>query len=142
MKLSDLVTAYMDELPVGIVVTQLQVERSIKNAVRFYCGYAVLKSAPPTDTDEDELTPPYHTAITAGNEITGGQDYELSPSEWAIIRPLFVLYVELENAAALEATRALGLDVYGRQTSEVQADIREREAMMPKDAFMESVVTV
>jgi hypothetical protein len=56
-----------------------------------------------------------------------GDDTEVSVGEWAVIRPLFFLYVERENAQRLEGSRALGLEVYGRSVSEIAGDIKEME---------------
>lgn len=55
------------------------------------------------------------------------EDTDISTGEWAVIRPLFVLYCERENAARLEASRALGLDVYGRSVSEIAGEIHAME---------------
>ena len=54
-------------------------------------------------------------------------DTDLTMGEWAIIKPLFVLYVERENATRLEASRGLGVDAFGRTTSEVAQDIERME---------------
>jgi hypothetical protein len=63
-------------------------------------------------------------------------DCELTSGEWAAIKPLFSLYVELENARALEASRANGLDPYGRTVAEIEPDIRTYETeQLPRLAF-------
>jgi hypothetical protein len=142
MLLSDIVEAYMASLPAGIVLGEEEITRNLKKAVRFYCGYAVLKSAPPEDEDEDDTTPPFHTDIDATDSIDSDQDFDLSPSEWSIIRPLFDLYVERENATHLEASRSLGVDVFGRTVSEVTQDINLKEQEMPRAAFMEPFFSV
>lgn len=133
MKLSEIIAAYMDVLPTGIVLEEKQVERSLKKAVRFYCGYARLSETPTTEV---------HTPINAENETDGDQDFELTPSEYAVVRPLFELYVEMENSASLEASRAMGLDAYGRGVSEVSQDIRTYETDMPRQAFLQGIETV
>lgn len=133
--LSDLVGALSGNMPTGWVVSTTDLERWIKTAVRFYCGYADLVNDP-LDTDG------IHTAIDATDNITGDQDFELTPSEWAIIQPLFMLYVERQNAMDLEASRAMGLEVYGRSVAEVQTDIKELQERMPHDAFSEMPQTV
>lgn len=129
MKLSALVAAYLANPPVGVVLAEPQVARCLKKAVRFYCGFAELASVAPSPID-------------ATDSIEGAQDVELTLSEYALIRPLFDLYVELENAASLEASRALGLEVYGRSTSEIHQDIAARESEMPALAFYEPVTTI
>ena len=69
-------------------------------------------------------------------------DTEVSNSEWAIIRPLFLLYCERETAKQLEASRNLGVEVFGRASSEIEQDIKQTELDMPKLAFSQDVITV
>lgn len=135
MLLSELVTGYMDNAPVGMLLDRPFVERCLKKAVRYYCGYAKLTAG---DLAPDQI----HDTIDATNGIGGAQDFEINPSEYAIIRPLFELYVEHENAMQLEASRGLGVDVFGRPVSEIQQDINQREQDLPKAAFMEPVETI
>ena len=98
-----------------------------------------------------EIPSSEHAAIitwlkdTAKKEIPNKQNQFnmwLSLSEWAIIKPLFELYVERENAMHLEASRVLGVDVYGRGVSEVKQDINQYHEMMHKKAFIYPVITV
>lgn len=128
MLLSEIVTSYFEVLPTGIVLDNKQVGRNLKQAVRFYSGYAPLLNA---------LALPDST-----NSIEDEQDLTLSDSEYALIKPLFYLYCELENAMNLESSRALGIDVYGRSVSEIQGDIRERETAMAHDAAFEPIVSI
>jgi hypothetical protein len=55
---------------------------------------------------------------------------------------LFLLYVERETALQLEASRGLGLDVFGRSSGEVAGDIAQAEAEMPHRAFCKPIVSV
>ncbi len=135
MLLSELVNSYIDNAPVGMMLDQAFVERSLKKAVRYFCGYAKLVAG---DFAADQI----HDKIDATNGIDAAQDFDLTPSEYAIIRPLFELYVEHENAMQLEASRGLGVDVFGRPVSEIQQDINQRELELPKAAFMEPVETI
>lgn len=135
MKLSDLVAAFMEERPAFLVVSEERVMAQLRRAVRFYCGYAALKNA---DLAADEL----HTDVTVANDAQAAQDFDLTPSEWSIIKPLFWLYVERDCASAIEASRGLGVDVFGRMTSEIAQDINLREQEMAKLAFVEPVFTV
>jgi hypothetical protein len=66
----------------------------------------------------------------------------ISQSEWAIIRPLFLLYVEREQAIHLEASRNFGVDVFGRSSAEIQQDIDLYEERLPNLAFSQPVITV
>lgn len=135
MKLSEIVAAYIENQPAGIVLDEDSITRLLKNAVRFYCGFAAIRSV---ELDDGEI----HTPIDATNAISGAQDFDLNPSELAIIRPLFNLYVEAENAMNLEASRGMGVDVFGRQVSEIQQDIRQYEMDLPRIAFVEPFITI
>ena len=135
MKLSEIVAGFLENMPAGLVVPQETVQRSLKKTVRFYCGFATIRSLELADGE-------IHTPIDASDSIAGTQDFDLNASEYAIIRPLFELYVEHENATHLEASRGLGVDVYGRSVSEIQQEIMQREMDFPKLSFMEPPVTV
>lgn len=70
-------------------------------------------------------------------------DVELTVGEWAIISPLFSLYVEKENAIRLEASRGMGTDPYGRSVAEVAGDIeRQENEVIPAKAFRAALITV
>lgn len=154
MLISVLVEEYIAHRPAGIVLDDAQITRSLRKAVRFYCGYATIMSAPSAQelnvkaAVDAGLPPPLfpvgnvHSPVDASDEATGDQDFDLDPSEYAIIRPLFELYVEHENATSLEASRALGIEVYGRNVTEVAMDIKDREMDMPRQAFMEPIVSI
>lgn len=135
MKLSEIIAGYMENLPAGLVVSEQDVTRCLKRGVRFYCGYATIRSAA---LAADGI----HTPIDASDSIDGAQDFDLDQSEYAIIRPLFELYVEAQNATHLEASRGLGVDVYGRSVSEVAQVIQMLEEAMPKQAFYEPCFSV
>lgn len=115
-----------DERPVGMVIDEDQVVHQLVAAVRFYAGYAQLKAF-------DEYAAPLEK-ITPETDITS--------SEWAMIRPLFLLYAERENALQLEASRGMGVDVYGRSVSEISSEITQLEADMPYKAFIIPIETV
>ncbi|MEJ7806815.1 MAG: hypothetical protein WKG03_12960 [Telluria sp.] len=68
---------------------------------------------------------------------------DLTPSEWGIIKPLVALYVERENARALEASRGQGVDVYGRSVSEIDQAITQYETVdLPRMAFSAAPETI
>jgi hypothetical protein len=94
-------------------------------AVRFYHGYSELSAYMGSDAEP---------IIALSTPI--------SDSEWSVIRPLFELYAEKETSIQLEASRALGVDVFGRATSEISQDIKELEADMPSRAFCRDIVTI
>ena len=135
MKLSQIVEAFMDERPTWLVVSETRVMACLRRAVLFYCGYARLEDAERAD---DCL----HSDISASNVSDDDQDFDLTPSEYAIIKPIFWLYVELECAGAIEASRGLGVDVFGRMTSEIAQEITIKEQDMAKLAFVEPAFTV
>lgn len=95
----------------------------------FYAGYATLGAVAPATVPDQTITAP-----TAYPEIAGSTD--LTVSEWALIRPLFLLYVERENAIQLEASRGMGIDPFGRSSSEVAGDIVQMELGMPHSAAL------
>jgi len=104
-------------------------------AVNFHSGFADLKvhlAIPIADpAPEPPIDYPEITALT-----------DISVSEWAMIRPLFLLYVERETALQLEASRGMGIDVFGRSSSEVQGDIALIESEYPHRAFLTDIITV
>lgn len=104
-------------------------------AVNFYSGYGALEAhlaIPIADPPPVPRTP--YPAITSTTEI--------SVSEWAVIRPLFLLYVERETEIQLEASRGMGIDVFGRSSSEIAADIAQMELEFPHKAFYQDIITV
>lgn len=106
------------------IVTQLAID-----AVRKYIAYG----------DLTYLLPPNDTVLTIADV---SQNTQLSASEWGIIKPLFDLYCEYRNALLLESTRAMGLDVYGRSSSEVKQDIQVYEDDLPHKVFTEDIFTM
>jgi hypothetical protein len=127
MKISQLVESYEAQLPIGCVLLTDQITRSLRDAVRQYCGYARLKNA----RDADGC----YVEIDASETATGAQDFDLTASELSIIKPLWHLYLERENATALEASRTMGAELFGRSTAEVGPAIEAYEARMPSLAF-------
>lgn len=115
-----------DERPVGMVMDEDQIVHQMVAAVRFYAGYAKLQAFEEYAAPLAEITP----------------ETDITSSEWAIIRPLFLLYAERENAIQLEASRGLGVDVYGRSVSEISSEISQLEADMPYKAFIIPIETI
>lgn len=129
MKSSQLVAQHMAVLPIGCVLLPDQVERSLRDATRQYCGYASLESGQIIDA-------------SAMAEAGSDQDIDLSLSELSVIRPLWALYMERENAMALEASRSQGADVFGRAVAEVQMSINDYEMRLPQLAFYSDIVSI
>ena len=127
MLLSDWVDRFLtEERPVGVMLDSLVVEAQAVAAVNFYAGYAVL-------TAFRTILEPY-PAVTLAIDI--------SVSELAIIRGLFLLYIEREEAKYWESSRPLGVDVAGRSVGEVQGDIVNYEMELPRRAFYQDIITV
>lgn len=114
------------EHPLSIVLDPPTVLAQAVAAAKFYGGYALLE-------EFTDLTPPYPDI----DEGTG-----ISDSEWALIKPLFFLYVERETAIHLEASRGLGVDVFSRSSSEIDQDIANAHREMPMNAFFQPIDTI
>jgi len=134
MKISQLVANYVAVLPIGCVLTEEQITRSLRGAVRKYCGYARLKNSAGTDG--------LYVDIDETETAAGAQDFNLTTSELAVIKPLWNMYMEVENATALEASRSMGAELYGRATAEVQPAIEAYEARLPQLAFQFDVLSI
>ena len=104
----------------GLVIDDEQVQAQAVAAARQFVAWGDLSGIAPGG---DELA-----------AVTG--DVALNASEWGAIKPLFTLYVERENARALEASRGQGVDVYGRDVNTIEGDIRQYETVdLPRLAF-------
>lgn len=90
-------------------------------AASLYAGFAALGDEPVGELDES---------------------VDLNDSEWALIRPLFLLYVEREQALHVEATAMMGVAGFGRTTSEISGEIAQLEREMPRLAFSQPIITV
>lgn len=125
-KLSDLAQTFaMQERPAGNLLDDETVLAQAVAATRFYAGFAALRA---------------HEGAWPVPDIDG--DTNITASEWALIRPLFMLYAERETALQLEASRGMGIDPFGRSASEISAEIAQAEADMPHRAFFQPIITV
>lgn len=125
-KLTDLAALFAnEERPAGNLLDAGALVAQAVAATRMYAGYAQLRS---------------HTGLIPQPAISGETD--VSVSEWAVIRPLFLLYVERENAIQLEASRSMGVEAFGRGSGEVASEIAQFEAELPKRAFFRPVLTI
>jgi hypothetical protein len=136
MKLTDWVDRFtLKERPIGNTVSpEIILDQAIA-ATNFYSGYGALAEhlAIPIDDPAPEPPDPYP-------DITGETD--LTVSEWAIIRPLFLLYVERETGMYLEASRGLGIETFVRSPSEIASEITQMEMEMPHKAFSRAIETI
>jgi len=136
--IADLVEEYLaTRAPGWLVLTVPEALECGLSALRFYAAHGTVQSL--LETDPDGVVTDESSDLHRVNEDTG-----LTTGEWAIVRPLFTLYVEREQAMRLEASRAAGLEVYGRQVSEVAADIAMMESPegLPARAFAAAAFTV
>ncbi len=156
---------YQTERPVGVVLDADTVAAQAVAAARFYAGHGPVKSllppasvdaAPPADPSQDlypflpwygwPMYPLPAKKIEPGKPLAPVDWVEagtvISQSEWSLIRPLFMLYVERENSLHLEASRNLGVDVYGRSSSEINQEISQLEMDIKRAAFVQPVISV
>lgn len=129
--LSRYVERFIDERPDNVILELEQVEAQAVNAAMFLNGFAELDEYHERLKSDPTARPSPVTVNTL-----------LSYSEWALLRPLFLLYIEREQAFYIESTRGFGVDVFGRSTSEVAGDIAALEADMPRRAFSCPIFTV
>ena len=105
----------------------LSVDEHIAQAVaatRTYLVSQTLRSDP-------ENTNP---TITESTVVTVG--------EWGVIRPLYLLYVERETAIQIEASKVMGVEPWGRSSSEIAGEIARVEEELPRRAFFAPLVTI
>ena len=100
------------------------VEGLAVNATQYYAGWASMAS--------DDGEAPF--------EITGST--EVTTSEWSLIEPLFVLYVEKEQAVQMEATQVMGITQFGRTSSEISGEIQAYKERLPQLAFNSDIITI
>lgn len=125
MNIGEIVEGFLaEERSVAVLLSNDQVEALAIAAVRFYIGYNDLDAIPNTALSD----------ITANAELTAG--------EWAVIKPLFLLYVERETALQTEATGMQGVTGYGRNSSEVNSEISAFERDFPDRASCRGVISV
>ena len=130
--ISELVTDFMvNQRPIGNLLDVDIVTSQCLASTKLYAGYSDL---------EEWLSLPITIPPTPYPTITDATD--LSDSEWAIIKPLFLLYLERENALYMESSRTLGIEAFGRASSEVAGDITAYELEMHHKAFCIGIITI
>lgn len=121
--LKEIATYYTTAIrPTGLVVADSVVVAQLIRAVKYYEGFSPLVFHDREDEIDENTT--------------------ISKSERSVISPLFELYVERENALILEASRSLGVEVYGRTISEITVDITQKELEIQNLAFEFDIFTV
>ena len=119
-----LIDRFQQENPVGVIVDADSLLACAISAINYYVGYTDLLSLDVTPRPE----------VNDGTEVTD--------SEWAIIRPLFRLYVERQSAVAMEMSRIVGADMFGRPSDSVTTDINQCEADLPRKAFYMPITSI
>lgn len=139
MTLEELAAEYAEaRASFGLVLDEGEVFGRLLEATRYYAGYGDIRSLSGSDNLPGAPVPGVTPAAPDDNPIILGAlpvklldlitgDTVLSVGEWAIVRPLFVLYVERENAIRLESSRVMGGDPYGRSVAEVAGEIAVME---------------
>ena len=132
MLISELAQRFIEkERPIGCFLAADTVLEQIVSAVRLYNGYAILDAL----VADPNAIPPLPIPPIDGT-------LDLTESEWALIGPLAMLYVEREEARQAEMSRGMGLDQFGRTVAEVQQDIQQSAASLPLQAFSQPIVTI
>lgn len=132
MLISDLAKRFIEkERPIGCFLAPDTVLEQIVSAVRLYNGYATLDALV---VDLSAIPPPPIPPIDGALDLTD--------SEWALIGPLAMLYVEREEARQAEMSRGMGLEQFGRTVAEVQQDIQQSADRLPLQAFSHPIVTI
>jgi len=118
--LSEIVSDFItQQRPTGIIFPVETVLAQALAATRFYAGFCQIS----TESINE------HTQINDGH--------------WALISPLFLLYLERETALQLEAARGgFGVEPFGRSSSEIANDISQYEADLPGRAFAFSIINL
>lgn len=165
MKLADLVAGFLAaERTTGQLLDSDVVTAQAIAATRYFAGWATIESliaapepAAPSDPPQaDPLAavvypdgrPPRRFIEQPGEPVAPvaleaiTKDTELTAGEWALIRPLFLLYCEREQALVLESSRVMGVEVFGRQSSEIGPDILQAETELRRAAFFQPVITI
>lgn len=125
MNINQIVNQFLaEERNVAVLLSESQVQALAIAAVGFYCGYSSLDSIP--NTRLVDIKP----------------DTEITISEWVLIKPVFLLYVERETALQTEATGMQGVTGFGRNSSEVNSDISRLEETFGDRASCRGVITI
>lgn len=149
MKLAELIAEYAEAREVGLMLTEPELTDCGVRATRFYAGYGKITSLDEADNQpaagELPADPPsvLREAYPVKDLAIIDVQVELTVGEWAVISPLFYLYVELLNSTRLEASRSSGIEPFGRSSSEIQQEITLMEnETLPQRAFSQFAVTI
>lgn len=156
MTLEELAVEFWTErASAGLLLDEAETLALAVNAARFYSAYGTVKSMSGGAAlpEARPAAAPAQGAIDPDAPITAAPpvknldfvqgDTDITVGEWALIRPLFLLYVERDVAMRLEASRGLGVDVYGRSVSEIAQEIERMETeTLPAKCFRHVLIEV
>jgi len=119
-KLGEIVSTFIrQQRPAGTILPFETVLAQAMAATRYYAGFCALSAREMNDQTE------------------------INDSHWALISPLFLLYVERETALQLEAARGgFGVEPFGRSSSEIASDITHYEIELPRRAFVNAIINL
>lgn len=132
--ISELAATYITTRQINFF-SQEQIENLFLEAVNEASGYGDLVNGRVV-TSEDNCP----VIIDNAKLITAAT--VLSESDWAVIKPLAQLLVDLETARLQEATKNHGLDPFGRSSAEIENDLNAYRAELPKKMFACPIVTI
>lgn len=133
--ISSWVAALVSQRPDSLMLDLSQLNALAIKAANAYSAYGALAEHLAIPIADPAPVPP-----TPYPDIT--ESTLLTVSEWGVVRALFLLYVEYETAILMEASRGMGIEAHGRQSSEVMADISTLEQSLPSLAFQRDVITI
>ncbi|KDB50584.1 hypothetical protein X805_37920 [Sphaerotilus natans subsp. natans DSM 6575] len=125
MRISDLSAEFIQTRGAsGLMLSDAGALDCAVRATRQFCAYGELSLSPGISLVE----------IDGATEITN--------DEWSIIRPLFELYCEKDNAMLISAAGAGGIESFGRSVAEVEGGIAEYLERLPAMAFSADIVII
>lgn len=125
MQLSDLSAEFIATRgAAGLMLSDAGALDCAVRATRQFCAYGELSLSP--DISLVEI----------------GGDTDVTNEEWSIIRPLFELYCEKDNAMLISAAGAGGIESFGRSVAEVEGDIAGYLERLPAIAFSADIVII
>jgi hypothetical protein len=108
----------------GLMLLDDEVLDCAVRAARQYAAYGDITSTPEGAA----------TSVAPSTDVTIG--------EWALIRPLFELYAERENAMRISTASAGGIESFGRSVAEIEGDISAYLSVLPERCYDAEIITI
>lgn len=135
--IADLAQAYTEDHLTNLLPVEQVVSLFLK-AVAEYQARGNLKQERQRIVKNDE-----GVALLVSDEVVIDEASVIHVSDWGVIKVLAELFCEKESALLQEASRNHSHDPYGRNSSEVEADIqRYRDERLGKLAFSVMATTI